>query len=95
MPFLNNPFPLAFCTPCNQEGNDVCIEWNPSYPDDVEDAGSSTGKACIEQLYALDVRVASLQSIRRHVPRMGFSHIVLQLRDGVTLAPLYFHNGYR
>lgn len=47
-------------------------------------------------MYALDLKVTDLQSIRKDVPRMGYSSIVLQLADGgVTLAPLYFHSGYR
>lgn len=47
-------------------------------------------------MYALDLKVTDLQSIRKEVPRMGYSSIVLQLADGgVTLAPLYFHSGYR
>jgi hypothetical protein len=47
------------------------------------------------QRYAINIRATALASIRKEVPRIGYSSIVLQEAEGVTLPPLYFHGGYR
>lgn len=56
---------------------------------------SDDGRQAHAHRYAVNVRATGLASIRKEVPRIGYSSIVLQLADGVTLPPLYFHGGYR
>lgn len=57
-------------------------------------AGGQGWAAQTAPLYRLEHDLGEVFSIRRYVPRLGYSNIVLQLHGGVTLAPLHFHGGY-
>eukprot|EP01135_Chromosphaera_perkinsii_P011270 Nk52_evm51s2367 gene=Nk52_evmTU51s2367 len=65
------------------------------------DAGKSINKSngsastgCVDAAgYAINVPLCELKSFRKVVPKMGWTHVVFTLRDGVTLSPLYFHEG--
>jgi hypothetical protein len=45
--------------------------------------------------YAMQVPLLAVYSLRKFVPSLGLSFLIVTARDGITFAPLYFHEGYR
>ena len=58
-----------------------------SYGKDRRMSVTKTGR------YAINIPLCELKSFRKVVPKMGWTHLVFTMCDGVTLSPLYFHEG--
>eukprot|EP00241_Pyramimonas_parkeae_P022316 CAMPEP_0114280154 /NCGR_PEP_ID=MMETSP0059-20121206/2287_1 /TAXON_ID=36894 /ORGANISM="Pyramimonas parkeae, Strain CCMP726" /LENGTH=196 /DNA_ID=CAMNT_0001400537 /DNA_START=98 /DNA_END=684 /DNA_ORIENTATION=+ len=48
----------------------------------------------VRTLYAVHpIALTDVRAIKRNTPTIGYHHIILVLHSGLTLPPLYFHNG--
>jgi len=45
--------------------------------------------------YALRVPLREVHSLRKHIPLLGISFLIITQRSGESLPPLYFHEGSR
>lgn len=44
-------------------------------------------------LYAIVCTLAEIKSLKRHIPTMGWSYLVVTTKGGISNPPLYFHDG--
>jgi len=68
-----------------KQGSDIFISWQPRAKD------AHTRSVC--QLYAMRVNTAELRSLKRYIPTIGVSHLILISKEGLAFPPFFFHAG--
>lgn len=43
--------------------------------------------------YTIKVTVDDIHSIKRYIPSIGYSYIIINTKEGISLSPFYFHQG--
>ena len=45
------------------------------------------------QKYETKIRVAEIHSLRKYIPSIGYSYLIINTSEGVSHPPFYFHEG--
>eukprot|EP01116_Phalansterium_solitarium_P002983 TRINITY_DN1337_c0_g1_i1.p1 TRINITY_DN1337_c0_g1~~TRINITY_DN1337_c0_g1_i1.p1 ORF type:complete len:545 (-),score=113.92 TRINITY_DN1337_c0_g1_i1:911-2518(-) len=71
----------------NQSGIECFLSWTPKAK------GQNADKQQRDQLYALQIPLRDVGSIKRYVPTLGIPHIVVVTTTGIAFPPFYFYTG--
>ncbi|PRP87760.1 GTPase-activating protein gyp7-like [Planoprotostelium fungivorum] len=68
-----------------KQGNHIFLSWDPKARDQAARAAS--------QPYAMKVSIGDLRSLKRFIPTIGVSHMILISKEGFAFPPMFFHSG--